>query len=347
MLTRTAARVASRHGKHSEVVEHNTETREASIGDSNVKLQEIYYDPKHSASYGSVRSLYRAAKPMLPDLSYEDVEHFLHAQRTYTTHRQRRKKFTRRRTIAYYLNQIWTVDLLFLRGLARYNSGFQYLLVVVDILSRQAYAEPMKKKNAYETLQAFKNIVERAGVVPKRLQADKGTEFYNKIFLDYLSTNNIKLYSTQNETKASIVERYIRSLKAKLFKIMTFRSTFRYIDFLQDVVQSLNQRYHRTIGRPPAAVTEDNQNEVFEYQFSDYLTGGRKRSPRFKVGDRVRISKLKTIFEKGYMRTFTNEIFTIVAVLRSKPTTYRIMDNDNEVIIGTFYETELVKVTSD
>ena len=308
-------------------------------------LRSIYYDVLHPASYGSKANLFKWALVSNKNITLEDVDDFLSRQDTYTLHKPRRVRFRRRKTIARHINHIWTVDLVHMIGFSALNDGYKYLLAVVDMFSRQAYVEPMKTKTAKATLAAFQNVLRRAGTRPNKIQADKGTEFYNSVFQRFLRTKRIHLYSTENETKASIVERYIRSLKGKIYRVMTAKNTQRYLPFLQAIVTSLNNRFHRTIGMAPAKVTKKNQTAVFDYQYGKYLAAAAVRNvAKYSIGDHVRISKIKKEFYKGYERNFTRAVFTIVDVLATRPVTYRLANDSGEVISGSFYEKELVRV---
>ena len=118
----------------------------------------------------------------------------------------------------------------------------------------------------------------------------------------------------------------------------------RYFDKLPDLLYALNHRFHRSIGRTPASVNRKNEKEVFDFQYGEYL-GEKKRKQKYNMGDIVRVSKQKTAFKKGYLKNFTDEKFRIVDLLDTIPTTYRIVaDSSNEIIKGTWYESELCQI---
>ena len=142
-----------------------------------------------------------------------------------------------------------------------------------------------------------------------------------------------------------ISERFIRSFKSRLFKYFTAKNTLKYTSpVLDDMLLALNNRHHRSIGRPPSSVNKKNEKEVFQYQYGDYLAEKKKRA-KYDIGDIVRVSKARNMFRKGYLKTFTDEKFRVIDVLNTLPTTYRLVAHaTNEVIIGTWYESELVRV---
>ena len=143
------------------------------------------------------------------------------------------------------------------------------------------------------------------------------------------------MYSTHNEGKSVIAERFIRTLKNKIYKYITSISKNMYIDKLDDIVKKYNNTYRTSIKMKPVDV-KDNTYIDFKKEFND-------KNPKFKVGDHVRISKSKNIFAKGYMPNWSEEIFIIKKIKNTVPWTYVINDLTGEEIIGTFYENKFAK----
>ena len=141
------------------------------------------------------------------------------------------------------------------------------------------------------------------------------------------------MYLINNEGKSVITERFIRTLKNKIYKYMTSISKNVYIDKIDDIVKEYNNKYHTSIKMKPVDVM-DNTYIDFKKEIND-------KDPKFKVGDHVRISKYKNIFAKGYMPNWSEEIFVIKKIKNTVPWTYIISDLNDEEIIGTFYEKEL------
>ena len=143
------------------------------------------------------------------------------------------------------------------------------------------------------------------------------------------------MYSTHNEGKPVIVERFVKTLKSKMYKYMTSISKNVYIDKLDDIVDEYNNTYHTTIKMKPIDV-KDNTHINTSKEINN-------KDPKFRVGGHVRISKYKNIFAKGYMSNWSEEVFIIKKVKNTIPWTYVINDLNGEEIIGTFYEKELQK----
>ena len=181
----------------------------------------------------------------------------------------------------------------------------------------------------------FKKIISKERK-PNKIWIDQGREFYNQSFKDFLKINNIEMYSTFNEGKSVVAERFIKTLKNKILKHMTAISKHVYVDVLDDIVNKYNNTIHRTIKMQPIEVKDDS--------FAEYNEESNKRNPKFKVGDHVRISKYKNIFAKGYAPNWSEEMFVIKKVKNTVPWTYVINDLNSEEIIGSFYEKELQKI---
>ena len=140
---------------------------------------------------------------------------------------------------------------------------------------------------------------------------DKGSEFYNAYFKKWLRDNGIVMYSTHNEEKSVVAERFIRTLKSKIYKYMTSISKNVYIDKLDDIVSEYNNKYHTTIKMKPIDV-KDNTYINADKEINN-------KDPKFKVGDHVRISKYKNIFAKGYMPIWSEQVFVIKKVKNIVP----------------------------
>ena len=202
-----------------------------------------------------------------------------------------------------------------MQSLSKYNKGIKYLLCAIDVFSKYAWVIPLKDKRGISIVNPFQKIEERK---PNKIWVDQGSEFYNNSFKDFLKINNIEMYSTYNEGKSVVAERFIRTLKNKIFKHMTAVSKNVYFDVLDDIVNKYNNTVHRTIKMKPIDVTPDSYAECNE--------DSNKKDPKFKTGDRVRISKYKSIFAKGYTPNWSEEVFIVNKIENTIPWTYVISD---------------------
>ena len=248
------------------------------------------------------------------------------------------RKFEKRKVYLQFKDNIWAVDLADMQSLSRKNKGIKYLLCVIDLYSKYAFVIPLKDKKGISILNAFDKRIKQSSRKPNKIWVDQGggREFYNNIFNKWLSDNDIIMYSTYNEGKSVVAERFIRTLKSKLYKHMTAIGKNVYYDVLDDAVNKYNNTKHITIKMKPIDVRDNNNKRVYIDEHSE------KRS-RFKVGDRNRISKFKNIFAKGYTPNWSKEIFIADKINNTVPYTYNLKDLNDEEIIGSFYDQELQK----
>ena len=227
------------------------------------------------------------------------------------------------------------VDLADMQSLSRKNKGIKYLLCAIDLFSEYAFVIPLKDKKGISIVNAFDKIIKQSNRKPNKIWLDQGSEFHNNVFKKWLSDNDIIMYSTYNEGKLVVAERLIRTLKNKLYKHMTATGKNVCYDVLDDVVNKYNSTKHSTIKMKPIDVKNNNKRV--------YIDEHNEKDSRFKVGDRVRISKFKNIFPKGYTPNWSTEIFIIDKINDTVPYTYNIKDLNGEEIIGSFYDRELQK----
>ena len=167
--------------------------------------------------------------------------------------------------------------------ISRYNKGIRVLLCVIDIFSKYAWVVPLKDKRGVSIVTAFQSILKQSNREPNKIWVDKGSEFYNASFKKWLQDNDIVMYSTHNEGKSVVAERFIRTLKNKIYKHMTLISKNGYIDKLDDIVDEYNNTYHNTITM-----------NLIDVKDNTYINNDREvnnKGPKFKVGDHVTISK--------------------------------------------------------
>ena len=226
-----------------------------------------------------------------------------------------------------------------MQSLSKYNKGNKYLLCAIDLFSKYAWVVPIKDKKGVSIVNAFKKILNDSNRKPNKIWVDQGSEFYNKSFKDFLKINNIEMYSTYNEGKSVVAERFIRTLKNKIFKQMTAISKNLYFDVLDDIVNKCNNTVHKTIKMKPIDVTDDS--------YAEYNEDFNKKDPKFKVGDHVRISKYKNIFAKGYTQNWSEEVFVVSKIKNTVPWSYVISDLNGEPNAGSFYEKELQKTSQE
>ena len=154
------------------------------------------------------------------------------------------RKLKKRKVYSAFKDNIWGADLADMQLLNRYNKGMRFLLCVIDIFSKYAWVVPLKDKKGISIVKAFQSILKQSNRKPNKIWIDKGSEFYNAYFKKWLRDNDIVMYSTHNEGKSLVAERFIGTLKSKIYKYMTSISKNVYIDKLDDIVDEYNNTYH-------------------------------------------------------------------------------------------------------
>lgn len=254
-------------------------------------------------------------------------------------HRAARRNFVRRRVIIKGIDDLWQGDLAEFLPYSRENKGHKYILIIIDCFSKYLWTHALKDKSAKAVRDAMSNILLK-GRVPKNLQTDAGKEFYNREFKGLMTRHRINHYSTYSTKKASIAERVIRTIKNNLYKAFSLRGDYKWIDILPEITSKYNETKHRTIKMRPCDVNAMNEQYLLSTVYNNIKV---QAKAKFKVGDIVRISKYKGVFQKGYTPNWSTELFKISKVQVSNPATYLLEDLDGRPILGSFYEPELQK----
>ena len=185
-------------------------------------------------------------------------------------------------------------------------------MCAVDLFSKDAWVVPLKYKRRISIVNSFQKIISKGRKLNKTW-VDQFGELYNKLFKRFLEIYNIEMYSTYNEKKFFVGKRFIRTLKNKAFKQMTAVLKNVYFDVVDDIVNKYYNTVHTVIKIKPTEVTSDC--------FAEYNEDSNEKDPKFKVGDRVRISKYKNIFAKGYTQNYSEEVSVVSKIKKTVPWT--------------------------
>ncbi len=320
------------------------------------QLANIYYAAGDPGSYGGVTRLFERAQHVGIPVTRERVREFIEAQVTYGLHKPVRHTFRRNQTVVHDKDEQWQADLAVLQDLASDNDGYKYILTCIDVLTRYAWAVPVKSKGAHDMLIAMRRLFKEAAPrTPKRMQTDKGVEFHNSQVRKFLAEHGVEHFSTNSDQKAALVERFNRTLKERMYKYFTANDTRRYVDILDDLVYAYNHSYHRTIGMPPAEVdTDKDVHDVWRRVYYDsreaQVSAQRNtlHSP-LTSGDSVRMSRWKGTFEKGYVPNWSREQFKVTDARAAREggaprVVYKLNDKQGEPIEGYAYAEEVQPV---
>ena len=224
------------------------------------------------------------------------------------------------------IDEILAHDVIDTQAFLKDNNGIKYLLIVIDIFSKFVWIVPSKRKTGQEVANSSKKPSKR----PSKTWVDRGREFYNKDVQKL-----VELYSTENEEKSCVIERFKRTIKGKMVKYFSANNTRKYVDVLDLLVEQYNNAIHSAIKMTPKeASRKENENKVWRNLYPEF--GGKTLTPKFSIGDNVRITK-KYVFDKGYTQRWTEEVFKFSKIQLTIPVTYKINDCNEEEIQGSFY----------
>ena len=311
-------------------------TRKKLAGDA---IEQLYTDPSYSGAFSGKESFYRSVKENNKQLKRIQVNKSLLKNDAYTLHKPVRKPKRYRRIYSKGINYHLQADLVDLSSYSNKNDGYKWIMTVIDTFSKRLWVLKLKNKSAKTVYEALKPLLEK--IKPQKFETDEGGEFTNKKLQTLLKNLKITHYSVSSDQKCAIAERVNRTLKTKMFRSFTARGSHRWVDILDKLVQGYNNSFHRSIQMKPYEVTKKNESLVRK---TLYPPEPPRDPPKLNIGDTVRISGLKGIFQKGYEMTWSYEIFTVSQVRNTNPVTYRVKDFTDEELKGSFYESELQKV---
>jgi Integrase core domain len=303
-----------------------------------------YYNPHSPGSFSGVDALARQLKGIK---SRREVEEWLQTQPTYTLHKPVRKRFRRNVILVHGVDEQFQADLADVSMLARWNNGTKFLLTCIDVFSKRAWAVPMRDKTAESTRAAFAEIFSERK--PKQLLTDSGREFDNHIIRNYMKEQGVQhIFAWNPDIKASVVERFNRTVKGRIYRVLTYKGSERYIDDLKDIEHAYNNNYHRSIKMTPMEASRpENTKRVWQNLYGKrvrYIPPSRIKF-KYKLGDYVRISEERGAFRKGYKQGWSHEVYRVVKCSPRDPVVYKLEDLAGDPLIGSFYEPELQKVS--
>ena len=247
------------------------------------------------------------------------------------------KKFDRIKIIPHYKDECWSIDLIDRSSLLKYNKNYKFIFTIIDNHTKYAWAIPLKDKSGKSTTTALKSLIEKTKRKPDKIWSDRGKEFYNKTFLDFLKQNEIQIYSTNSDLKAVFVERFNRTLLDLIKKPMYIEGKACWLNHLDTVMEKYNNRVHGTTKMTPFEMVT-NTNKIINIKINK-----NEKIPKFQVGDYVRVPDKRNLYSKGYTTNWNRELFKIHKINPTNPVTYGLIDENNEQIEGKYYEQELLR----
>jgi len=319
-------------------------------------LKTNYNNPGHPLAFSGLQNIYQYFKGKL---KLKDIKATLSEVESYTLQREFHQG-KRNPSYSHYKRYRFEADLIDVQSLSQYNDGINYIFTCIDTHTRYAFVRLLPSKHGNIVLDAFRSILEEALEKPKILLVDRGAEFRSADFQAFCRDNQILFTPSDTNIHAPFVERFNRTLQKLVYSYLTENETNRYISkrdasgqeipLMPLFVKTYNNRKHRMIGvTPQQAETQPELHIDIQKRLNAYHEKIKKKEPNFKVGELVRIAKIKGKFSRGYNEQASQEIFKIAKIKTNLKIPLYILSNyrGDEIIKGSFYPFELVKTKGD
>lgn len=323
------------------------------------RIKKVFYDDTTDKPVYLLQTL-KSLKDRLKNEKVKDLRDFLKQQRAYTHYRNapitiRKRNYYR----VYGINEVWQLDLLSMIDLAKENDGYKYILTAIDTFSKKAYAQPIKAKSANEIVKAFDKIMKQNSRQIEIIRHDRGKEFMNWNFQNFLEKHKIKQQYcfTSLPTKCAIIESFNRTLRLYIQRFFAIQEMVnnnfrkRYIDRLQNLMDTYNSTIHSTTKYRPNEVNETNATKVYHNMYRKkkrdtkrIINNGLFKKPKLQQGDFVRAVKKRNIFDKMKAK-WTDEIFRVKRIVLKRPYhMYELETLNGDKVKGLLYEAEIQKI---
>ena len=322
------------------------------LGEIDTYLKTIYYDVDNSAGFSGVKSIHEYIKKEGKFLvKLKDIKLWLSNQPVYSIFKQPRRKFHRARVIVSEHDRQWDCDCLHMDFQKKYNSGYGYILVCIDIFTRYLFTRPLYALTGENLKEAFTDIF-KYNEAPATIRTDSGSEFKNFIMKQFFQQNNIHHFVTSNEVKSNYAERVIRTLRMRIARLFKYSHSFVWLNSLHQITSAYNNSIHRILKTSPQiAMCNLSRSKLWHDQYfkNDIATKtGSSMKFVYNINDRVRISYIPSMFHRAYDEHWSTEIFTIInRKMNQGYDQYQIKASDNSSITGWFYSMELQMVKVD
>lgn len=307
-----------------------------------------YTNPLHHTAFGSLAGI---AKYFKGYATNEEVRNALSKTPAYTRKKAHKKTKNRVPILVYFRRQLFQIDLIEVGYMSRQNSGYRYLLSIIDSASRFAWVIPLKNKKAAHVAEKFDEFLEGLDQKPQRVHSDRGNEFKGE-FKRVLDKHGIKQSFPQTSTHAPTVERFNMTIQGILYRYLKSEGSGKYINQLKNLVDIYNKRKHSSISplTPEKADMEENRSTLTRRLLKNYskffLKNKNAGKNALNVGDRVLISQDKKTFHRGYKDQFNAEVYTIQSINTDKVVPlYRLkLEGEDDSLDGYFYKEELQRL---
>lgn len=308
-------------------------------------ISKAYVLPGHPIAFSATDAVYRFFKHT--GVTKNEVKDILRENDAYVLHKEYKRPKIFNPYFIYHRRKLIQADLIDVRNLAQHNDGFHYLLLIIDVFTKRVWVYPTRRKTGEEIAEKLKTWLDSLRTKPKVFSTDAGREFFNPQVRTLLQQNNVDQQLAKGTCKAAVAERANKSIQILLYKYITEKETFRYIDQLKKFETTYNRRPHKALDYmfPLEADLLKNERKIRQIYMRKFQSI-KKKKPRLKIGDMVRVkTEVKSIEDarRAYAEQYNGEYFLVEKINTRLPIPMyylKSMDTD-EIIEGGFYENEL------
>ena len=233
-----------------------------------------------------------------------------------------KKNYETNKIIYNHIDEIWSIDLAdFSDYKTSNNKGFKYIFIIIDNFSKYLFAIPLKNKNSQTITNEFSNILSTSKRKPLKIESDRGSEFYNSIFQNFLKSKNIQHYSRNTDKGPSIAERVIRTIRSLLKKPVFEKGNANWLSELPSVIKQYNNTIRHSIKMTPNQASKKSNEKIAYSNLKDRRV---KQQPKFKLGQLVRTADIKKVFSKGDSTNYSYKLYKISEVIHDTIPSFRI-----------------------
>ena len=233
-----------------------------------------------------------------------------------------KKNYPTNKVIYNHIDEIWSIDLAdMIDYKISNNKGYRYIFIIIDNFSKYLWAIPLKNKYSQTITNEFSNILTTSKRKPLKLESDRGTEFYNSIFQNFLKLKNIHRYSRYTDKGPSIAERVIRTIRNLLKKPVFEKGKADWLSELPSVIRKYNNTIHHSIKMTPIQASKKANEKIV---YSNLQDKRKILNPKYKLGQLVRVSDIRRVFSKGDSTNYSYKLYTITEVIHDTIPSYRI-----------------------
>lgn len=264
----------------------------------------------------------------------------------YSMHKRVRHHYKRPAYIIHTTRTSFCSDLADVSDLAKSNSSIHFLLVSLDQFSKKLSVIGLRSKSATDVLKGMKLAIKQLNPKPNaNWVTDSGREFRNRLVLDLMKKHKINFYESKTSQKSAYCEGAIKQLKSDIYKYMSNNSTKKYIDVLSLLTDLHNNRKHTVTGIEPNKVNDKVEGVVFSRMYARLIKKPRA-PPSFQIGDKVRLSSGRIVFQKFYKAAFSKEKFIISGLKDTYPVWTYLLTTESGIPVDSSFTKEELSLAS-